>query len=70
MTPPHSCGKSQGGGRPLVKFFATQRGPCLFLVRACLGCGSSTSARLVVPRFNDSLRNRPDAIFQRAGDSI
>ena len=24
-------------------FFASQRGPCLFPVRACLGCGSSIS---------------------------
>lgn len=46
MTPPHGCGKSQGGGRPCLEgYLPSQLGPCLFLVRACLGCGSSTTTK-------------------------
>ena len=70
MTSPHGCGKSQGGGRPGRECsLPSQRGPCLFPVRTCLGCGSSNRPRPLVPRFNGLFRDRPDAICQRVGDS-
>lgn len=38
-----AAGNHKEGAGPEGMFCASQRGPCLFPVRACLGCGSSIS---------------------------
>ena len=70
MTPPHGCGKSQGGGRPLISFLPLSADPAYFWSVPVWAAVAPQQPRLVVPRFNGSFRNRPDAIVQRAGDSI
>ena len=71
MTPPHGCGKSQGGGRPESSCsLPLSANPAYFWSVPVWAAVAPQRPRPVVPRFNDSFRNRPDAICQRAGDSM
>lgn len=71
MTPPHGCGKSQGGGRPDWKCsLPLSADPAYFWSVPVWAAVASHQPELVVPRFNGSFQSRPDAICQRARDSI
>jgi hypothetical protein len=71
MTSPHGCGKSQGGGRP-DKLCSLPRSadPAYFWSVPVWAAVAPHQPELVVPRFNGAFRHHPDAICQRAGDSM
>jgi hypothetical protein len=58
------------GQARLGMFFASSADPAYFWSVPVWAAVAPHQPRLVVPRFNGSFRNRPDAICQRAGDSI